>query len=172
MVKWIFYYSTYKINDTWNISVPSDHHLEASAASGASTCAKLKTFFDEAQVAEVDPLMLVSILLYHPQALMRLEAFKLGCRILRDPNVALQEARPAVNGLEKGTFLGKGKRDSGNFLVLVGRDFWPFCWCWCCGIVWIHGCWIGTLFGGHAIAGLKVEASSKWLILIGFVTVY
>ena len=27
----------------------------------------------------------------HGQALMRLEAFKLGCRILRDPNVALQE---------------------------------------------------------------------------------
>ena len=32
----------------------------------------------------------------HGQALMRLEAFKLGCRILRDPNVALQEV-----GLER-----------------------------------------------------------------------
>ncbi|CAJ1399520.1 unnamed protein product [Effrenium voratum] len=63
-----------------------------SAGSFGSVVAKLKTFFDEAQVQEVDPLMLVSMLLYHPQALMRLEAFKLGCRILRDPNVALQEA--------------------------------------------------------------------------------
>ncbi|CAK9096851.1 4 [Durusdinium trenchii] len=71
---------------------PFSYQQSQSAGSFSFTAAKLKNFFDEAQVPEVDPLMLVSILLYHPQALMRLEAFKLGCRILRDPNVVLQEA--------------------------------------------------------------------------------
>eukprot|EP00445_Apocalathium_hangoei_P037165 CAMPEP_0203941156 /NCGR_PEP_ID=MMETSP0359-20131031/77589_1 /ASSEMBLY_ACC=CAM_ASM_000338 /TAXON_ID=268821 /ORGANISM="Scrippsiella Hangoei, Strain SHTV-5" /LENGTH=360 /DNA_ID=CAMNT_0050871675 /DNA_START=20 /DNA_END=1098 /DNA_ORIENTATION=- len=53
---------------------------------------RLRKFFIESQVPEIDPLMLVSVLLYHPQAAMRLEAFTLGCRILRDPNPNLQEA--------------------------------------------------------------------------------
>jgi len=67
-------------------------YQQASASAGAGSLGKLKNFFEEAQVPEVDPLMLVSVLLYHPQALMRLDAFKLGCRILRDPNEVLQEA--------------------------------------------------------------------------------
>jgi len=60
---------------------------------GGLNASRLRRFFVEAQVPEVDPLMLVSVLLYHPQAAaMRLEAFTLGCRILRDPNPNLQEA--------------------------------------------------------------------------------
>ncbi|CAE7264107.1 RYR1 [Symbiodinium sp. CCMP2592] len=64
----------------------------ASASASAGSLGKLKNFFEEAQTAITRPLMLVSVLLYHPQALMRLDAFKVGCRILRDPNEGLQEA--------------------------------------------------------------------------------
>jgi len=53
---------------------------------------RLMRFFDEAQVPEIDPLMLVSVLLYHPAASIRLEAFRLGVRILGDPNDYLQTA--------------------------------------------------------------------------------
>eukprot|EP00927_Polykrikos_kofoidii_P076835 TRINITY_DN73860_c0_g1_i1.p1 TRINITY_DN73860_c0_g1~~TRINITY_DN73860_c0_g1_i1.p1 ORF type:complete len:1051 (-),score=212.36 TRINITY_DN73860_c0_g1_i1:79-3231(-) len=60
------------------------------SASGLSG-SKLRKF-DDAQVPEIDPLMLVTMLLYHPEASMRLEALKLGCQILRDRNGILQDA--------------------------------------------------------------------------------
>eukprot|EP00928_Gymnodinium_smaydae_P073705 TRINITY_DN5685_c0_g2_i2.p1 TRINITY_DN5685_c0_g2~~TRINITY_DN5685_c0_g2_i2.p1 ORF type:complete len:2031 (+),score=578.31 TRINITY_DN5685_c0_g2_i2:833-6094(+) len=58
----------------------------------AANIPKLRRFFEESQVPEIDPLMLVTTLLYHPEATMRLEAFRLGCQIIANRNDILQGA--------------------------------------------------------------------------------
>jgi len=83
------------------IFCPFSYSSSELASQEARNIGKLRNFFDDAQVSVIDPLMLVTILLYHPSATMRLEAFKLGCQILRDRNDVLQDAyrRHARDGM-------------------------------------------------------------------------
>ena len=53
---------------------------------------RLLKFFEEAQVEPTDPLRLVPEMMYHPDVWLRLEALKLGCKLLEDADLSLQAA--------------------------------------------------------------------------------